>query len=122
MPVQVLAPTVLNVLIPIVLNVLSCSPLQIRGLLRQQDQAAGLHVPRGSKERERRSLLVSSEAVMLPLLVICGPGQSIDSSVRFPTPLTFNPEDPVHMDFIMAAANLKAQVMDSARLCCSFNG
>ena len=122
MPVQVLAPTVLKVLIPIVLNVLSCSPLQIRGLLRQQDQAAGLHVPRGSKERERRSLLVSAEAVMLPLLVICGPGQSIDSSVRFPTPLTFNPEDPVHMDFIMAAANLKAQVMDSARLCCSFNG
>ena len=28
----------------------------------------------------------------------------------FPTPLTFNPEDPVHMDFILAAANLKAQV------------
>ena len=77
MPVQVLAPTVLKVLIPIVLNVLSCSPLQIRGLLRQQDQAAGLHVPRGSKEQERRSLLVSPEAVMLPLLVICGPGQSI---------------------------------------------
>jgi len=29
---------------------------------------------------------------------------------RFPSPLTFDPEDPVHMGFILAAANLKAQV------------
>mmetsp|Transcript_42763 Transcript_42763/g.89422 ORF Transcript_42763/g.89422 Transcript_42763/m.89422 type:complete len:1071 (-) Transcript_42763:248-3460(-) len=29
---------------------------------------------------------------------------------RFPSPLTFDPEDPVHMGFIIAAANLKAQV------------
>ena len=32
------------------------------------------------------------------------------TSSRFPTALSFNPEDSVHMDFILAAANLKAQV------------
>jgi hypothetical protein len=32
------------------------------------------------------------------------------SNGRFPSPLEFNPDDPVHMDFVLAAANLKAQV------------